>query len=308
MNTPGPSRRSLLLGIPFLLRAQDPKFSTDVSVVTVLATVRDRDGHIVKDLGREDFQLQEDAKPQTISYFSRESNLPLTIGLLVDTSRSQIRVMERERTATYKFLDQVLREDKDRAFVAHFDTRVEILQGLTSSRKELDDALARLAIPGEAATLIYEAIRQTSESPMRPQPGRKAFILLSDGVAFRDHTSIGTAIEFAQRADTMIFSILFAGPLRLAGPGGIGMQAAIRQHGKSVMQRLARETGGAFYEVSAHNSIEQIYAAIEDTLRNQYSIGFTPQSPGKSGQYHKIKLTARKPGLIVQTRDGYYSR
>src|SRR5579863_23129 len=186
------SRRGLILGSIGWLGAQEPRFSTGVDVVTLLANVHDREGHIVKNLTRDDFALLDGGKAQTITYFSQESDLPLTIGLLVDTSRSQRNVLEPERKASYTFLDQVLREDQDRAFVARFDTEVVVEQGFTSSRQELSAALDRLEIPGRAATLIYEAIRSTSEKQMRPQSGRKAFILLSDGVSFRDPCSIGT--------------------------------------------------------------------------------------------------------------------
>ena len=216
--------------------------------------------------------------------------------------------MEPERKASYAFLDQVLREGKDQAFVAQFDTRVQVLQGFTSSRQELAAALDRLKVPGMVATLIYQAIRETSEMMMRPQRGRKAFILLSDGVSFRDKTSIGTAIEYAQRADTIIYSILFSDPVKLYRPGRAAIHAIVGEHGRTVMRRLARETGGAYFEISAGNTIEHAYAQIEDALRNQYNIGYTPRSAGKIGQYHTIKLTVKKPGLMVQTRDGYYSK
>jgi VWFA-related protein len=302
------SRRSLLFGSAFGAFAQQPTFTAGVDVVTLLATVRDKDGHVVKDLGREDFVLQEDGRTQTITYFSRESDLPLTIGLLVDTSRSQMGVLERERTASYRFLDQVLREDKDLAFVAKFDVRVEVLQGFTSSRKELAAALDRLSIPGRVATLLYEAIRKTSENQMRKQPGRKAFIVLSDGVSVRDPASIGTAIEYAQRADTIIYSILFADHRGLRLPVRKAANGIAAKRGEKAMQRLARETGGAYFEVTASHPIEKIYGEIEDALRSQYSIGYTPKVAGKSGQYRKIKLTTKKRGLIVQTRDGYYSK
>ena len=298
----------VLLACSASAEAQDPTFSADVNVVTLLATVRDRDGRIAKNLTRDDFVLQDDGIPQTISYFAAESDLPLTVGLLVDTSNSQKGVMEPERKASYVFLDQVLREDKDKAFVAHFDTRVEVLEGFTSSRQDLAAALDRLRVPGEIATLLYEAIRKTSEDMMRSQHGRKAFILLSDGVSFRDKTSIGTAIEYAQRADTIIYSILFADRGKFYRPGRAAVLAISRQHGRNVMRRLARETGGAYFEISDSNPIEKAYAEIEDALRNQYSIGYTPQSTGQPGEYHKIKLTTKRPDLIVQTRDGYYSK
>ncbi len=146
------SRRAFLLsgaatsGLARLVRAQDEKdtkFTTDVRVVNLFATVRDKQGKIVRDLVQEDFTLDEDGHPQVIRYFSRESNLPLTLGLLVDTSGSMRRVLGQEHTASYRFLDQVLTE-KDQAFVIHFDREVELLQDLTSSRKKLEDALAEL--------------------------------------------------------------------------------------------------------------------------------------------------------------------
>jgi len=194
--------------------AQDaPTLSVNVNVVTLLAAVHDRNGRIVDNLTPDDFVLEEDGKPQKIRYFSRESDLPLTIGLLVDTSRSQQGVLAEESRASNAFLNQVLREGKDLAFVAHFDTHVEVLQGLTSSHNELAAALGRLSIPDEFATLIYSAIRQCSDDVMRGQTGRKAFILLTDGVAFKDPTSMETAIELAQRADTMLYSIRYSDPI-----------------------------------------------------------------------------------------------
>jgi VWFA-related protein len=302
------SRRALLFGCLPGLSAQNAKFSTDVNVVTLLATVHDRDGRVVKNLEREDFLLQDKGKTQTITYFTRESDLPLTIGLLVDTSRSQRGVLGAEKRASYRFLDQVLREDKDRAFVARFDIDVEVVQGFTSSRNELRTALEGLEIPGQTATLIFEAVRKISEEQMRRESGRKAYILLSDGVSFRDPVSIGTAIEYAQRADVIIYSILFSGP-----PAGRPVQLRHRVstnklRGQKAMQRLADETGGVYFEVTAKHPLEKIYAEIENALRNQYSIGYTPGEPGKRGEYRKIKLTCRDKKLVAKTRDGYYAK
>lgn len=305
------SRRNLLLTAAGSLLAQEAKFSGGVDVVTVLATVRDRDGRIVKDLTRDDFVLQEDGVEQSIRYFTRESDLPLVLGLLVDTSRSQRGVLEPEREASYVFLDQMLRPDQDKAFIAQFNTRVEIIQGFTSSREELRAALDRLRIPGIVATLLFEAVRSTSERQMRPEHGRKALIILSDGVSFRDQTTIGTAIEYAQRADTIIYSILFADHPKGYRPGRIAVHAVAGRYwnrGRSTMERLARETGGAYFEISQNTTIANAYADIEDALRNQYSIAYTPAAAGTPGQYHKIKLTTKRPGLVVQTREGYYSK
>jgi len=298
------ARRSLVFGfVANALGQEQPTFSTDVNVVSILATVRDRDGRVVKNLAAEDFMLSEDGVAQTIRYFSRESNLPFTVGLLVDTSRSQTGVLEAERRASQTFLERILRPDQDQAFVAHFDERVEVLQGLTSSREELAAALRRLAIPGHYATLIYTGVRDCSERVMRKQTGRKAFVLLTDGVAYRDDTSIGTAIEFAQRADTMLYSIRYSDAVRVYQPVRAAVVAAAKQRGKEALARMARETGGETFEVSKARTIEAIYADIEDALRSQYSIGYTP--PRRSG-YHKIQLETKNKNLKVVARSGYY--
>jgi VWFA-related protein len=303
------ARRTVLLGL--LTKAwaqQQPTFSADVKVVSLLATVHDKDDRVVKNLTADDFVLLEDGVVQKIRYFSQETSLPLTIGLLVDTSRSQTAVLEQERRASYTFLDRVLREDRDRAFVAHFDERVEIVQDLTSSRSELESALQQLRIPGHYATLIFSAVRECSEQVMRKQSGRKAFILLTDGVEYRDKTSIGTAIEFAQRADTILYSIRFSDPIHVYRPVRAAVLSAASARGKAGLARMARETGGALFEVSKHETIEAIYAQIEESLRNQYSIGYTPERPAGVDAYHKIKLTAKDSTLSVHTREGYYGK
>lgn len=154
------------------VRAQDvPTLSTNVNLVTVLATVHDHGGRIVNNLGSDDFVLQEDGIPQKIRYFSRESDLPLTVGILVDTSRSQRGVLRQESMASSTFLDQVLREGKDQAFVGRFDTQFEILQALTSSRSQLASALDQLTIPEEVATFLYSAVRESSDNVMGKQSG-----------------------------------------------------------------------------------------------------------------------------------------
>jgi VWFA-related protein len=302
------TRRSLLLTSIFPALAQETTFSTDVNVVTLLANVRDKDGGFVKDLTQDDFVLKQDGKPQTIRYFSRESGLPLTIGLLVDTSRSQTGVLAPERRASDAFLAQMLREGTDQAFIAHFDVQAEVLEPPTSSRAQLEAALGRLRIPPEIATLLFTSVRDCSENVMRKAKGRKAFIILSDGVAYRDDTSITTAIEFAQRADTIIYSIRFADPIRATRPGRAAVMAIASKHGKDVLKRLGQETGGAMFEVSQSQPIEAIYRKIEDSLRNQYSLGFTPEPPGPPGKYHKISLALKRKGLTAQTRDGYYGK
>lgn len=311
-NSP-PSRRDLIRSTAALLlprslaasAAQEPTFSTNVKVVSVLATVRDKRGDIIRNLGKDDFTLLEDGRPQTIRYFSRESDLPLTLGLLVDTSLSQTRVLEDERGASFRFLEQVLREGKDKAFIVQFDQVVLTRQELTSSRKDLESALDLVDSPRKlgaegGGTLLYDAVRMESIQVMRKLEGRKAFIVLTDGVDIGSSVTLTDAIEAAQRADTLVYSILFSdesayGSFSL-GPSGRG-----------VLQRLSRETGAGFFEVSKKQSIDRIFALIEEELRSQYSLGFVSDELITASGFRKIRLIAKQKGLIVQARDRYYA-
>lgn len=214
------------------------QFSTGVNVVNVLVSVHDKEGQTVKGLTANDFKLDEDGHPQTIRYFAQQFDLPLTLGLLIDTSGSQRRVLDQERRASYQFFEHVLREDKDKAFVIHFDREVELLQDLTSSRKDLEDALKDVdserpqlnrrsqgsSYPdpqgggyppqgrgrGAGGTALYDAVLLASDELMKKQQGRKSLILLSDGVDNGSKVSLSSAIESAQRANTSVYSIRFA--------------------------------------------------------------------------------------------------
>lgn len=313
----------LLGALSVCLSGQTPSFSSDVRVVSLLATVRDAStGAIVKDLNKDDFLLEEDGRPQTIRYFAQESDLPLVLTFLVDTSQSMRPMFVEERAGSLRFLDRVIREDKDVAAVVHFDVRVGTLQDFTSSREELAAALSQLKIPPplQVGTLLYRGIRDSSEDLMRKKEGRKAFILLSDGMNFEPRrrgkrqagggTSIGTAIEYAQRADTLIYSILYNRGM-MSGRETAGTNIRIgpkRNRGPKVMERLARETGGGYFAVTPEVSLDGIFDQIEEELRNQYSIGYVPDRPATSGEFRQIKLSTSRSGLMVRTRDGYYPR
>ena len=326
--------------------SQSPsKISTEVKIVTVYAAVRDKHGKIIPNLNQSDFALQEDARPQTVKYFARESDLPLTLGLLVDTSLSQRRVLDQEKSASYSFFDHILREDKDKAFLIHFDREVELLQDLTASREKLRAGLEQLDTPSLSnaragsgggsgrghghggaggGTLLYDSIYLASNELMKKQHGRKALIILTDGVDHGSKESLNTAIASAQRADTAVYSILFAdedaygngGRGGYGGHGGYGgggrggggrYPQQDRPDGKKVLERISKETGGQLFEVKKKLSIEQIYAEIEEELRNQYSLAYTPDRPGDDATYHLIHVTVSQKDLIVQAREGYYS-
>jgi VWFA-related protein len=303
------SRRDLVVGAASRAFAQEAMFSADVRVVTIFVNVHDTSGAIIANLEEEDFFLEDSGVPQKIRYFSRESELPLTIGLLIDTSKSQTGVLNRERSASKMFLDEILREGKDEAFVARFDIQVEILQELTFSKRELRSALDELRIASQGSTLLYQAIRECAEREMKMQHGRKAFIVLTDGVDENSKTDIATAVEYAQSADTILYSILFSKrPWIAYSPGAAAYYAISRARAKSLMQRLAHETGGGCFEVSKEHSLERVYAIIQEQLRNQYSIGYTPEPKNNGQRYRQIRLKTRQPGLFVQTRAGYLTK
>ncbi len=235
------TRREILRGIAGLggaglARAQDePRFSTEVKVVNVLATVRNKAGALVANLGRDDFSLAEDGRPQTIRYFARETDLPLTLGLMVDTSGSQRHVLDAERGASMRFLDQVVRENKDQVFIMQFDTTAYMRQALTSSVAKLEDALAyvdtetkrQVQEQGGGGTVLYDAVVMACDEVMKTLTGRKALIVLSDGVDFGSDGTLQDAVEAAERADTLIYSILYSdsGAYGIFGGGGGGGEA-----------------------------------------------------------------------------------
>jgi len=338
------SRRELLwaLGAGSLARAQETNITTDVNVVNVFATVRDKKGAIMHDLKQDDFSIEEDGRAQTIKYFSKEIDLPLKLGLSVDTSPSQRRVLEQERGASGKFLDQVLREGKDQAFVMHFDAEVELLQDFTGSRKLLRSALDEIEATsprqlqrrdpngsgqpsgqqrrrggGGGGTSLYDAIVLASDELMRKQTGRKALVLLTDGVDTSSKDTMTDAIMSAQKADTLVYSVYFSddqsygqqggggvfGPPRGGRRGGIGQQR--RPDGRKVLERLADETGGSFFEMKKQ-TLDEVYRQLQEELRSQYSLGYTPDKESGRG-YRRLKVTTREKSLVVRARDGYYA-
>jgi len=294
-----------------LLGQQAPTISVNVRVVNTLATVRDKHGRIIPNLTKDDFTLEEDGRPQTIRYFSRETGLPLTLGLLIDTSLSQRFVLEQERTASYAFLDQMLRQEMDQAFVIHFDYDVELLQDLTSTRRKLADALGLLQIPrggrSGGSTTLYDAVYLGANDLMKKQEGRKALIVLSDGVDTRSQVNLAEAIASAQRTDTVVYSILFYDEFAYYGAGRLGGGwDRTGQTGKKALARLSKETGGRLFVVSKKEPLDRVYSQIEDELRSQYSLGYTPEKDARPG-YRKIRIATKQNGLIVQSRAGYYA-
>ena len=288
---------------------EQPTFKAEVKVVNVLATVRDKRGAFIRDLGKDEFSVLENGRAQAIRYFSRETDLPLTLGVMIDTSLSQKRVMEAERIASYSFLEHVLREKKDQVFIMQFDLSPILRQELTSSFLKLSEALERVDVPSMndlrsqtgGGTMLYDAMLKASREIMQKQTGRKALIVLTDGVDTGSEATIMDAIEAAQRADTLIYSILFSDE----GYYGIFSGGA---DGRAVLMRMSRETGGGFFEVSKKQSLDGIFAQIQEELRSQYNIGYESDQPVSVSEWRKLQVTTHRKGLAVQARGRYWAQ
>ena len=335
--------------------------SVDVKVVTLPVTVRDKKGKIVTNLTKDDFTLEEDGKPQTIRYFNQETNLPLTVGLLVDTSMSERDNLDKERTASRSFLDQMITRPADRAFVIHFDREVELLQDLTSDHGKLEKAVGEIettssveSVPSGdqgsggqrhargAGTLLYDAIFLACDEVAKKQTGRKAIVVLSDGEDRGSQETLNSAIESCQRAETIVYTVYYGGhedhdygsngPYpddndRYPGGGYPGRrypgggypgggypgggryprgQQQNRPDGKKILQRIAQESGGRYFQINKKDTVDDAYASIAEELRTQFVLGYTPPKDQSSG-YHSIHLATKNKDQTVQTREGYYS-
>ena len=335
----------------------------NVKVVTMAVTVRDKHGAIVPNLTKNDFALVEDGRPQTIKYFNPDKDLPLNLGLLVDTSMSQRKALDDERSGSQHFLDQMLTDPKDRAFLIQFDREVDLLEDLTSDRGKLRAAIDQIGAPqfqrtstddsagqdsgrggghhyGGGGTTLYDSIYLAANEVMKQQQGRKAVVVLTDGVDRGSKETLNGAIEAAQRANTVVYAIYYKGEEGHSGgfpgggypgggrhggygypggypgggggyPGGRGGQRPQSQEshvdGKKILEQICGQTGGRVFEITKKESADHIYNTIAEEMRSQYMLGYTPDKQSNDSGYHKIVLTATKKDLTVQTRDGYYA-
>lgn len=333
--------------------------SVDARLVNIPVVVYDKKGELVQNLTKDNFTLTVDNKPRDIRYFNLDTDLPLSLGLLVDTSQSQRDVLDDERTASSAFLDDMLTgpAGRDKAFIIQFARQVDLLQDTTASKPMLQAGLKQLGSgdPGDQSrssgpvsdprdssderagrgggTALYDAVFLSSDELMSKQTGRKALVILSDGVDHGSKESLGSAIEAAQRANTVIYAIYYKG--RDAGrgfgdrdhqgggypggrgggigfpgggggypgggggyPGGGGQRRPENQpsevDGKKILDRMATETGGRLFEVNKKDTVAGIYKEIGDELRAQYRLGYTPDKDTASEGYHRIVLTFSK--------------
>jgi VWFA-related protein len=298
---------------------QDQSLETltvNVNVVQLFFNVKDRKGALIPNLTKDDFEIVEDGKPQTIKYFAAESNLPLTLGMLIDSSGSQERVLHMEKKVGGEFLNEILRA-QDLAFAISFDVNVNLLQDFTSSVDVLKTALnsARIDItggrttgtsgPGGTApvvlrgTLLYDAVYLASNDELSQQAGRKAMILLTDGEDQGSQMRITDAIEAAERSGSIIYVLLCA-DRSFYGSG--------EYSGKGKMNKLTRETGGRVIVVgNKSDKLKEAFNEIANELRNQYNLGYTPTNTALDGTLRKVEIHAKNKDYRIQARTAYYA-
>jgi len=307
---------ALLLLTPTVTHAQDeppppPQTSSltvNVRVVAIDTVVRDRHGDPVLNLTKDDFTLREDSKPINIRYFSHDDNLPLTVGLLIDTSGSQHEFFSDEALAADLFLTNTLTHPQDRAFIALFDSTVQLLQPMTPHISELRKGLRLLQYHTDPAfalngggTLLFDAIAKVSSTTIEHEPGRRALVILTDGDDNGSRATREEAIRQAQLNDVSIYSVLYTNE-----DPHYPQAANLRPSGIAVMHSISQATGGRDFLVGKGTSIADIFAAIAQDLRNQYRLGITPTA-SKPGKYHSLSLKPQDKSLTVQSRAGYYT-
>jgi len=304
-------------------QAQDQPTETlkvNVEVVQLFFNVKDKHGALIPSLTKTDFDVFEDGKPQTVKYFKAESDLPLTLGMLIDTSGSQQRVLEMEKEVGGAFLDDTLR-DKDEAFVISFDVDINLLQDFTNSKARLKRAMNESQIntgggscggvpgigggpipcgsSGPRGTALYDAVYLAAHDQLSHEVGRKAMILLTDGEDQGSRLKIKDAIEAAQKADAICYVIL------IADRGFYGM---LGYGGDSAMKKLTQETGGRVIEVGNKvEKLKQAFDQISQELRSQYNIGYTPTNATRDGSFRKVEIKPKQSEYKVQARSGYYA-
>ncbi len=312
-------------------KAQSPKkedeqepvatFKARSDLVQQFFNVKGKNGGLVAGLTKDDFDVLENGKPQTIKFFTANTDLPLTLGILIDTSLSQQNVLGMEQLAGGAFLSQVLK-DKDQAFVMDLNVRVSLVQDFTSSVRRLKDALnsvrintdgqgAVSSIPGmgggpvptmnrNKGTVLYDAVVLASHDQMAQQVDRKALIILTDGEDFGSEYKIKDAIEAAQKADTIVYVVLCADRQAYFSHGMI-------YSGSSEMKKLTAETGGRAIDVGDNaQKLKAAFQQISDELRSQYNIGYVPTNTKRDGSFRKVEIKP-KQDYKIQTRSGYFA-
>lgn len=289
----------------------------NVNVVQLFFNVKDKKGALMPNLAKDDFSVLEDGKPQTIKYFTAESNLPLTLGILIDSSGSQRNVLDMEKEVGGAFLRQIL-SDKDEAFVIDFNIDVDLAQDFTRDVHRLQSALNKVKInagaslppllggggpvptQNNAGTLLYDAVYLSAHDMLAKEVGRKAMILLTDGQDEGSKLKIRDAIEAAQKADSIVYVLLCA-------DRGFYGSYSMGYSGEGEMKRLTEQTGGRVINVgNKFDKLREAFDQIAAELRSQYNVGYTPTNTQLDGSYRKLEIKC-KQNYKIQARAGYYA-
>lgn len=276
----------------------DQTYRVSVDLINVLCSVFDRKtDSFMTNLAREDFTLYEDGQPQEIINFARETDLPLTLAMLVDTSDSVTPKLKFIQDTATSFFQTVLR-DRDRAMLVEFDSSVTLLQDFTNDPNKMARQIRKLQAAG--GTALYDAIAMTCDEKLIRETGRKAIIIVSDGEDFSSRTDLRQALEMALRAESTIFSISIS-------KGGLFGTGDDTEEGDKILRQLAQETGGkVFFPIQAED-LDEAFRQINQELRSQYNLGYLSTSPRRDGSYRKIEIRVRDNNLKLNYRRGYYA-
>jgi VWFA-related protein len=288
--------------------SQGPALKANVNLVNLFATVRDKNKRIVPDLKQEDFKIFEDNQEQKIAFFSKEVTLPITLGLLIDTSGSEQNRLGAEQEAASRFLERVMKKG-DEAMVISFDLDVDLLADFTDDRAQIERAINKARIgavsggvitPGTipqgsntGGTHFYDAVYLACNDKLATEAGRKALIIVTDAQDEGSRLRLEEAIESAQRTDTVVHVLLVHDPGYSWRP--------------DVAKKLSDETGGRTIEVSSEKRLNEAFDQISEELRSQYTVGYYPTNTRKDGYFRKVKVETSNKDYKVLTRKGYYA-
>ena len=284
---------------------QAPTIHAEVSLVNLFVTARDKNRRIIPDLTQKDFRVFEDNQEQKIAFFSREVTLPITLGLLIDTSGSEQNRLMAEQDAASRFLHRVMRKN-DEAMVINFDIDVGLLADFTEDTSQLDAAIRKAQVnapyapatpttlpSGPDGTHFYDAVYLACNDKLAQEAGRKALVIITDAEDVGSKLREEDAIEAAQRTDTVVHILLVYDP-------GYGNRA-------DVAKRIAEETGGRMINVGGGKHLEEAFDEISEELRSQYTLGYYPTNTSRDGRFRKIRVEVDRKDAKILTRKGYYA-
>jgi VWFA-related protein len=286
--------------------AQIPTLKATVNLVNLFATVRDKNKRIVADLQQEDFKIYEDSQEQKIAFFSKEVTLPITLGLLIDTSGSERNRLGAEQEAAISFMERVMRKG-DEAMVIGFDFDVDLLVDFTDDRAQIARGINRARIgaitggvvtPGPipsniGGTHFYDAVYLACSEKLATEAGRKALVIITDAEDYGSKVKLEEAIEAAQRTDTVVHVLLIHDP-------GFSWRP-------DVAKKLSDETGGRTIELSSEKRLMEAFDQISEELRSQYTVGYYPENAAKDGKFRKIRVATTNKDYKILARKGYYA-